>query len=187
VASHYKLIAGAVAIVVVAGGGAAMAAIELSSPSPVAVSTVTAPLGEGLSGYGLGGGRLGGRGLGGGLGAGGRPFSRGDFARRGFFGSGVGAAAAYLGVPVSTLRLKLASGQTLAAVAVAQKKSAAGLEAVMLAAQKKALAALVASGRLTPAEEQRLEARLETRVKESIEGTGPPGSFDGGPPPAATA
>ena len=181
-ASHYRLIAGAAVIAVVAGGGAAVAAIELSSPRADSVSTVSAPSTDGIGGYGLGGGRLGGRGLGGGLGPGRRPFAHAGFGRRGFFGPGVGAAAAYLGVPVSTLRVELAAGQKLASIAAANKKTAAGLEAAMLAAQEKALDALVASGRLTRPQEQRLEAGLEARVRDSVEGVRP-----GGPPPTQTA
>ncbi len=168
-ASHYKLIAGAVAIAVVAGGGAAMAALELSSSKPEAVSTVTAPFGGDISGYGVGGGMLGGRGLGGGLGPGGRHLRRHDFNGRDFFGSGVGAAAAYLGMPVSTLRDELAGGQTLATLAVARKKTAAGVEAAMLAARKHALDALVASGRLSRTQEVRIEAGLEAHVKDAVE------------------
>ncbi len=183
--SRSKLVAGAVAIAVVAGGGAAVAAIELSSSRADSVPAMTAPFNDGIGGYGLGGGTLGGRGLAGGLGRGGREFAPEGFGRRGLFGHGVGAAAAYLGVPVSTLRLELASGQTLANIAVANKKTAAGLEAAMLAARKKALAALVASGRLTRAQEQRFEAGLEARVKDSVEEARPP--EPGGPPPSQTA
>lgn len=185
--SRTKLIAGVAAVAVVAGGGAAMAAMALTSSRADSVSTVTAPLSEGVDGYGLDGGMLGGRGLGGGLGQGGRSFA-GGFARHGLFGSGVGAAAAYLGMPVSTLRVELASGKTLASVAVAQNKTAAGLEAVMLAAREKALAALVASGRLTKAQEEQIEARLEERVKEWVENVRPVRSLGpvGGPPPTAS-
>ncbi|HEX4518768.1 MAG TPA: hypothetical protein VH063_04210 [Gaiellaceae bacterium] len=187
-AAHTKLIAGAVLIAVVAGAGAAAAALELRSSGSGAVSTVTAPAGEGLSGYGLGGGTLGGRGLGGGLGAGERRYERGASGRRGLFGPGVGAAAAYLGVPVSTLRGKLAGGETLAALATADNKTTAGLEAAMLAAQKRALAALVAAGRLTRAQERQLEAGLESHVKDSVEGLGAPAQAQAGglPAPATT-
>jgi hypothetical protein len=187
--SHYKLIAGAVVIAVAAGGGAAVAAIELSSSRAESASTVTASFGRGVGGYGLGGGRLGGRGLGGGLGPGGRPFHPGGFHGRRFFGSGVGAAAAYLGMPISALRNELADGRTLAALAVARKKTPAGLEAAMLAAQKQALDALVASGRLTQAQEQRVEAGLEARVKLAVERArpaGPPAEPRGSGPPAST-
>jgi hypothetical protein len=180
-ASHSKLIAGAVAIAVVAGGGAAMAALELSSSKPEAVSTVTAPVDRGITGYGLGGGMLGGRGLGGGLGPGGPSFRRGHLGGRGFFGAGVGAAAAYLGMPVSALRDELAGGRTLADLAVARKKTAAGLEAAMLAARKNALDALVASGRLTRTQAGRIEAGLEARVKDAVERAGP-----ARPPPSST-
>ena len=91
------------------------------------------------------------------------------FGGRGFFGSGVGAAAAYLGVPVSTLRDRARGRPDARALAVARtRRRLRGLEAAMLAAQKKARStALVASGRLTRAQEQRLEAGLEARVKDS--------------------
>ena len=71
-------------------------------------------------------------------------------------------------------------------MAVAQNKTAAGLEAVMLAARKKALDALVASGRLTQAEEQGFELGLEARVKDAVEGVRPMGPFGGPPPPPPT-
>jgi hypothetical protein len=185
-ASRYKLIAGAVVIAVVAGGGAAMAALELSSSKPETASTVTARFDGGITGYGLGGGMLGGRGLGGGLGPGGRPFRRGGFNGHGVFGSGVGAAAAYLGMPVSALRDELAGGETLAALAAARKKTAAGLEAAMLAARKSALDALVASGRLTRTQEARIEARFEAHVKDAVERARPSGRPPGGAPASST-
>jgi hypothetical protein len=188
--AQHKLIAGTVAVAVLAGGGAALAAIELSSsPSPNAAPAVTAPLGNGLGGYGLGAGRLGGRGLGGGLGPGddaGR-FDNGDFGRRlggrGLFGSGLAAASAYLGVSGATLRSDLAGGQTLAQVAKAQGKSVDGLVTAMVAAQKKAFATAVANGYLTQAQAQLLESRIAARTRDLVNGVRAQGPFGDDVPP----
>ena len=55
-------------------------------------------------------------------------------------------AAAYLGLTAAQLRAELESGKTLAQIATAQGKTAAGLIQAMYDAQKKDLNAAVASG-----------------------------------------
>ena len=186
--SQHKLVAGTVAVAILAGGGAALAAVELSSSSSnAATPAVTAPFGgnDATGSYGLGGGRLGGRGLGGGLGpgdAGG--FRDGDgggfFGGRGLLGSGLAAAASYLGVSATTLRSDLANGQTLAQVAKAQGKTVDGLVAVMVAAQKQTFDTAVSSGSLTQAQAQRIEANLQTIVTQLVNGVRPRRPYGGG-------
>src|SRR4051812_357130 len=95
---HHKLIAGTVAVAVVAGCGAALAAIELGSSSSAATPTVTTRPVTGIGSYGLGPGRFGGRGFAGGLGPGGDEHGR-MHEDRDFLDTGVAAAAGYLGVP----------------------------------------------------------------------------------------
>ena len=185
-ATQHKLIAGAVVVAVLAGAGAVVAAVELSSSGPSTALRTSGSFGDGIGNYGLGGGRLGGRGLGGGLGPGGGNgrfhhgggFGGGSFGGQGRFGAGVGAAAAYLGVSASTLQSELRGGQTMAAIAKTQGKTVDGLVAAMVDAQKKGLDGLVAAGRLTQAQEQQLESRMDARMRDTVEGgqrSGPSG------------
>lgn len=192
--SQHKLIAGTVAVALLAGGGAALAAIELtsSSPSPQAAPAVTAPLTSGIGSYGLGGGRLGGRGLGGGLGPGDGDGDTGfdghgrHFGGRGLSGAGMSAAATYLGLTSDVLRGDLESGQTLAQVARSQGKTVVGLVAAMVAARKQELTRAVASGVLTQAQADRLEQALAERMDALVNGDpsrprfGPGGAPPGG-------
>jgi ribosomal protein S20 len=172
--SRTKLIAGAAAVAVLAAGGAAFAAVELTSSShSTPEPAVTAPFGDGVGSYGLGGGRLGGRGLGGGLGPVGErdDLGPGSFGlRAGFVGGGLGVAATYLGLSASELRTQLASGQSFAQIAKAQGKTADGLVAAMVAAQKKLLDAAVSNGVLTQAQATALESRLAGRIKDLVNG-----------------
>ncbi len=76
------------------------------------------------------------------------------------------AAAGYLNVPAGQLHEELRSGKTLAQIANATPgKSAAGLEAALVAARKEQLAAAVSTGALSKAREQALIATLPQRVR----------------------
>jgi len=179
--SHHKLIAGTVAVAMLAGGGASLAAIELSSPAPAAAPAVTA-LPTGMGSYGLGPGRLGGRGLPGGLGPGDDVPGARDFGRgRAFLGPGVlTAAASYLGLPSRTLRARLVSGATLVELARAEGKSIPGLIRALALAQRHALSRAVSSGLLTKAQAARLASDLDSSVHSFASARRPPA------PPGAT-
>jgi hypothetical protein len=184
--SQHKLIAGTVVIAVLAGGGAALAAIELSNgaPATATASISSAPYyGSGIGRYGLGPGRLGGRGLGGGLGPGddGGRFDDGGagFAGPRMLGSSLVAAATYLGLSGTALRTQLASGQTLAQIAKTQGKSVDGLVAAMVTATKQALDTAVGNGYLTQQQAAAVEANMAARLKGFVSGTGPRGPFGG--------
>lgn len=177
--SRAKLISSTAAVALLAAGGAAFAAVKLSSTSQTATAPiVTAPFGDGIGSYGLGGGRLGGRGFGGGLGPG-----DGDgvgFGFRRFFGSGLTAAAGYLGLSASQLQSDLAGGQTLAQIAKSQGKTLDGLVAAMAAQLKKTLDTAVSQGVLTRAQADELASRLEARMKDLANGIRPQRRFGGG-------
>ena len=113
-------------------------------------------------GFGLGG-RLGGRGFGGGLdGEGGPP-------QQGFgFGSFSAPLTSYLGISSSTLQSELGTGETLAQIAKAQGKSVAGLVTAMLARRKSELEQEVSAGRLTAAQEQRIESSEAERILDFV-------------------
>jgi len=95
------------------------------------------------------------------------------------------AAATYLGISASDLRAQLAAGKSLAAIAVANGKSADGLKAALTTAATKDLDAAVTAGRLTQAQEDKILASLPARLDEEINEvhTGVPGGSPGGPPP----
>jgi len=183
VSSRAKVIIGTVVVALLAAGGAAFAAVKLSSTSPAAsVPSVTAPFGDGVGSYGLGAGRLGGRGFGGGLG----PGDDGGlgFGFRRFLGGGIGAAASYLGLSAAQLQSQLASGQTLSQIAKAHGKSIDGLLASMVAKVKMTLQAAVSQGVLTQAQANQIASRLAARMKDMANGIRPqrfgPGGFGGG-------
>jgi hypothetical protein len=186
VSSQHKLIAGTVVVAVLAGGGAALAAIELSnSSSPAATTSIpSGTYGKGIGRYGLGQGRLGGRGLGGGLGPGadaGRFDDGGPgFAGPRMLGQGLVAAAGYLGLSTNALRTQLASGQTLAQIAEAQGKTVDGLVATMVTASRKALETAVGNGYLTQQQAAFIEANMAARLKAFVNGTRGRGPFGGG-------
>jgi hypothetical protein len=94
----------------------------------------------------------------------------------GFFGGGGGqlaAAATYLGVTQAELQSDLQSGKTLASVATAQGKTAAGLVSAMVAAQKTKLDAAVTAGNLTQTQAQSIESNLQQRTTDLVNGTFP--------------
>lgn len=75
------------------------------------------------------------------------------------------AAASYLGMTVPQLRADLRQGQSLDAIANAQGgKSAAGLQAALVAAAERRVQAQVTARRLTAAQEQARLAQLERRL-----------------------
>jgi hypothetical protein len=169
VSARAKLIAGTVVVAVLAAGGAAFAAVKLTSTSHTAtVPVVTVPYGNGVGSYGLGGGRMGGRGFGGGLGSdeGGGP----GFGFRRFFGGGMKAAASYLGLSASQLQSDLQNGETIAQIAKSQGKSLDGLVAAMTAGVKNALSTAVSEGVLTQPEANEISSRLAARMKDMANG-----------------
>jgi hypothetical protein len=97
-------------------------------------------------------------------------------------GEGLTAAATYLGVTEAQLRTQLQSGKTLADVAKAQGKTADGLVQAMVDAEKAELDKAVQSGRLTAAQEQQIVAQLKQRVTDMVNGTFGP-RMHGGPGP----
>ncbi len=80
-------------------------------------------------------------------------------------------AATYLGVSVSTLQSDLKAGQTLAAVATAQGKTADGLIAALVAAAKTSLDAQVTAGTITQAQEGTILARVTTQLTNFVNNT----------------
>jgi hypothetical protein len=112
---------------------------------------------------------------------------------------GLEAAADYLGLTRAQLREALSDGDALADVAKEKGKSVDGLEAAMLAAAKTDLAAAVADGHLTAAQQKAILADLPDRIADLVAGTvghgfgpgpggpgmGGPGMF--GPPPSGSA
>jgi AraC-like DNA-binding protein len=87
-------------------------------------------------------------------------------------GGPLGTAAHYLGLTPTQLFNQLRSGKSLAQVAAAQHKSAAGLEKAMVAAIKVRLDEAVKHRLLTAAQEQRILRRLESRIHEKINNRG---------------
>ena len=172
--TRHLVLAGVLAALVVAGGAAGIAAAFGVFSSPRHSQIAIAPAQPGGPGLGSGGFR---RGFGGG--------------RLGRDGGGVGgdldAAATYLGISSSDVFDDLRNGKTLAEVAKAQGKSAAGLIDAMVAAQKQTLAAAVSAGRITQDEAQQFESRIRQRVTGLVNG-GFGGGFRGRPrtsPPTA--
>ena len=121
----------------------------------------------------------------------GGPGDRGGFGH-GHGGPGGGmpldAAATYIGISAADLRTQLSAGKTLAAIAVANGKTADGLKAALTTAAKSDLDAAAKAGRLTQAQEDAmvadLPARLDHEINESH--TGAPGGPGGPPPPASS-
>lgn len=74
------------------------------------------------------------------------------------------AASTYLGLDKATIVADLKAGQSLAQIAVAQKKTADGLVAALLAPVKLRLDAAVAANHLTAAQETNVLTRLQTAV-----------------------
>ncbi len=83
-------------------------------------------------------------------------------------------AAGYLGLSDAHLFNELRSGRSLAQIAKAKGKSAAGLERAMTAAIKSGLERAVSAGRLSKSEAQQLLSRLTSHVHDLIYGSGLP-------------
>jgi hypothetical protein len=99
------------------------------------------------------------------------------------------AAVAYLGLTAAELRTQLESGKTLAQVATAQGKTAAGLVDALVAAETKRLDAGVAAGRLTEAQKADKLEGLSARITKTVNAVLPERGFgrhhgDRMPPPA---
>jgi hypothetical protein len=159
-----KLIVATAAVALLAGAGAAFATMKLVSSRS---ASPPAPIRMGVGGFGLGG-RLGGRGFGGGLGGEGvRP--RPGFGFGSFSAGTLAPLSSYLGISSSTLQSELGKGETLAQIAKAQGKSVAGLVTAMLAPRKSELEAEVSAGRLTAAQEQRIESSEAERMLDFVD------------------
>jgi hypothetical protein len=105
------------------------------------------------------------------------PGLRGHHGARGFFhhaGGHLDAAAAYLGLTEAELRAALADGSSLADVAKEEGKSVDGLVDAIVADEKAELDEAVQDGRLTDAQRDRIEATMEERVQDFVEGVRPP-------------
>ncbi len=99
-------------------------------------------------------------------GFGGPGFSHGHF---GHFAD-LDAAATYLGLTEAELRAELEDGKTLAEIAKAEGKSAGGLIQALVKAANARIAEAVADGRLTQAQADELEAGLEQRITDLVNG-----------------
>jgi hypothetical protein len=203
-----KVIAGAVAGLAVAGGGAAVAADQLGSPKQenqavlndaaqqlgVEPSALSAALKKALENRvddAVAAGRLTkaqGDELKQRIESGDAPLFAGPgFHHHGPFG-GLDAAATYLGLTDAQLRTQLESGKSLADVAKAQNKSVDGLVQAIVDAAKKKLDAAVAAGRLTQSRADSILADLKSHATDFVNGTAPRfglRQFRGGPPPRA--
>jgi hypothetical protein len=106
----------------------------------------------------------------------------------GAFG-GLDAAASYLGLTEAQLRTRLESGKSLADVAKAQGKTVDGLVQALVDAAKKKLDAAVTAGRLTQSQADLILAGLKSRITDFVNGAplhfGFRHGFRDSPPPAA--
>jgi polyhydroxyalkanoate synthesis regulator phasin len=114
----------------------------------------------------------------------GRPFRHDPFGER------LDAAATYLGITEEQLQTELRNGKSLADVAKAHGKTAAGLVAALVADAKTKLDAAVEAGKLTRADANDLLSGLKDRITSLVNGrfpvppAGPEGfgfRFHGGP------
>jgi len=81
----------------------------------------------------------------------------------------VRVAAGYLGLTPQQLRSDLVAGKTLAQVASEQGKTVAGLEQAITSAVKARLDKAVTAGRISAQTEQKLLARLQSRLGELVD------------------
>lgn len=94
---------------------------------------------------------------------------------------GLEAAASYLGMTEANLSNALEDGKTLAQVARDKGKSVDGLVDAMVAEAKADLTDAVKAGKITQAEKQRIQADLEERVTDLVNGERPAFRFRHGP------
>jgi polyhydroxyalkanoate synthesis regulator phasin len=209
-----KVIAGTVAGLAVAGGGAAYAATQLGSPQqenqavlndaarqlgvePSALSAALKKALENRVDEAVAAGRLTkaqGNELKQRIESGDVPLFGGpglgprSIHHAGAFG-GLDAAASYLGLTEAQLRTQLESGKSLADVAKAQGKTVDGLVQALVDAAKKRIDAAVTAGRLTQTQADSILADLKSRVTDSVNGAAPRfglrHGFREGAPPAA--
>jgi hypothetical protein len=206
VSSRFKprLVAGAVAGLAVAGGGAAYAATQLGSPQqenqavlndaakqlgvePSALSAALKKALENRVDAAVAAGRLTkpqGDELKQRIESGDSPLFAGPGRGFGFhvegpFG-GLDAAASYLGLTEAQLRTKLENGKSLADVAKAQDKPVDGLVQALVDAAKTKLDAAVAAGRLTQSQADSILAGLKSHVTDFVNGTRPHFGFRNG-------
>jgi hypothetical protein len=208
-----KITVGAAALVTVAGGGAAVAANQLSPKQEsqavvtdaagqlgVSADKLTAALKQALKNRvdaAVKAGRLtqaqgtelkqridaGELPL---LGLGGGPGFHRHFGRHGP-GDELAVAASYLGVSQSSLRSSLEGGKTLAQVATSEGKSVDGLVAALVNAEKQEWADAVKAGRMTAAQRDAMLPGLEQRMTELVNGTGGPGRHGFESPPGSSS
>jgi hypothetical protein len=88
---------------------------------------------------------------------------------------GLDAAGAYLGLSEDQLRAQLENGKTLADIAKAQSKSVDGLVQALVADAKKHLDQEVAEGDLTKAQGDQMLTRLEQGIRDIVNGVRPNG------------
>ena len=190
-----KLVIGAAAVIAVAGGGAAIGATQLGSPSeesqavvddaakqlgvtPTALSNALKQALMNRVDAAVAAGRLSkeqGDALKARIKAGSAPLFfgfRGPGEYR-HFGADLDAAASYLGVTEEQLRNDIQSGKTLAQVAKDKGKSVDGLIDALYNAEKKELDQAVADGRITKDQEQAILANLRQRITGKVNGTLP--------------
>jgi len=86
---------------------------------------------------------------------------------------GLDAAAMFLGLTQTQLETKLEAGKTLAAIAKDEGKSSADLLAAMVAPLEKRLDAAVTAGRLTKAQEASILAGAKARMSDFVNGKEP--------------
>src|SRR3989475_3441562 len=105
---------------------------------------------------------------------------------------GLDAAASYLSLTDAQLRTQLESGKSLADVAKAQGKTVDGLVQALVNAAKKKIDAAVTAGRLRQTQADSILADLKSRVTDFVNGPAPRfglrhGFRDGAPPAAGFA
>jgi len=194
-----RVIAGAVAGLAVAGGGAALAADQLaSSPhqesqavvndaakqlgvTPGALTTALKKALENRVDAAVAAGRITkaqGEELKQRIDSGDVPFFGGpglgmDHHMFGMLGHGLDAAASYLGLTEDQLRTQLENGKTPAQVAKAQNKSVDGLVDAIVADAKQHLDAAVKAGRITQKQEDSMLSDIKTRTTDFVNGKAP--------------
>lgn len=99
---------------------------------------------------------------------GGRGFGHDHHGPRGFFGGHLAAAATYLGVTEASLRTSLEGGKTLGDVAKEKGKTVAGLVDALVTDETKELDAAVAAGKLTKAQRDEMLAGAKQRFQDLV-------------------
>ena len=100
-------------------------------------------------------------------------FGHGPGGPHGHFGAHLSAAATYLGVTEAALRTSLEGGKTLADIVKEQGKSESGLVDALVADETKELDAAVAAGKLTKAQRDALVANAKQRFQDLVDGKAP--------------